>query len=144
MDEDSRMIGLTAATLAGLGVALLARYVLALPEAVTIATLGLAYLAGGVPAGIEALRELFGRGKLDIDLLMVIAAVAVKISRIRSPVAAPAGTGAGCAAPNPGCDVPLDTMDGGAPPPPEGGPPVRGSPDCRRRSASSGPGRSAA
>ena len=76
MDEDSRMIGLTAATLAGLGVALLARYVLALPEAVTIAALGLAYLAGGVPAGIEALRELFGRGKLDIDLLMVIAAVA--------------------------------------------------------------------
>ena len=46
------------------------------PEAVTIAALGLAYLAGGVPAGIEALRELFGRGKLDIDLLMVIAAVA--------------------------------------------------------------------
>ena len=40
MDEDSRMIGLTAATLAGLGVALLARYVLDLPEAVTIAALG--------------------------------------------------------------------------------------------------------
>ena len=76
MDEDSRMMGLTLATVAGLAVALIARFVLPLPEAMTIAALGLAYLAGGVPAGIQALRELFGRGKLDIDLLMVIAALA--------------------------------------------------------------------
>jgi heavy metal translocating P-type ATPase len=35
----------------------------------------LAYLAGGVPAGREALREL-AKGRLDIDLLMVLAALA--------------------------------------------------------------------
>lgn len=35
----------------------------------------LAYLAGGVPAGREALRELV-KGRLDIDLLMVLAALA--------------------------------------------------------------------
>jgi len=34
-----------------------------------------AYLAGGVPAGREALREL-AKGRLDIDLLMVLAALA--------------------------------------------------------------------
>ena len=35
----------------------------------------LAYLAGGIPAGREALREL-AKGRLDIDLLMVLAALA--------------------------------------------------------------------
>ncbi len=36
---------------------------------------GVAYLAGGIPAGISALKELWSR-KLDIDLLMVLAALA--------------------------------------------------------------------
>lgn len=35
----------------------------------------LAYCAGGIPAGISAIREVF-KGKLDIDLLMVLAALA--------------------------------------------------------------------
>jgi Zn2+/Cd2+-exporting ATPase len=36
---------------------------------------GIAYLAGGVPAAISAVKELLGK-KLDIDLLMVLAALA--------------------------------------------------------------------
>lgn len=35
----------------------------------------LAYLAGGIPAGREALRSLFVERKLDVDLLMVLAAL---------------------------------------------------------------------
>lgn len=45
------------------------------PAWVPTAAYALAYLAGGVPAGIEALRSL-RRGHLDIDLLMVTAAIA--------------------------------------------------------------------
>lgn len=37
---------------------------------------GLVYLAGGLPAGWAALKNLFGNAILDIDLLMVLAAVA--------------------------------------------------------------------
>lgn len=69
-------IMLTALTILGLAVALLDRFWQPLPVVWPQAGLGLAFLAGGVPAGISALRELFGRGRLDIDLLMVIAAVA--------------------------------------------------------------------
>lgn len=76
MTEDSRMMGLTLATILGLAVALLDRFVLDLPDQVTWAALALAYLAGGVPAGWRALGELFGKFRLDIDLLMVIAALA--------------------------------------------------------------------
>ena len=76
MDEDRQMVVLTAATVMGLAVALLARFVGGIPDGAAQAALGLAYLSGGVPAAIAALRELFGRGKLDIDLLMVIAALA--------------------------------------------------------------------
>ncbi|GAA5504160.1 zinc-transporting ATPase [Deinococcus xinjiangensis] len=36
---------------------------------------GLAYLAGGIPAGREALHSLFVERKLDVDLLMVLAAL---------------------------------------------------------------------
>ncbi|EKD61727.1 MAG: hypothetical protein ACD_54C00126G0001, partial [uncultured bacterium] len=67
---------LTGLTILGLAVALLDRFVQPLPAVWPQVGLGLAFLAGGVPAGISALRELFGRGRLDIDLLMVIAAVA--------------------------------------------------------------------
>ena len=41
-----------------------------------LAGLGLVYLAGGVPATIAALEALLREGKLDIDLLMVVAAAA--------------------------------------------------------------------
>lgn len=69
-------VWLTALTVLGLAVALWDRFASGLPEAVVWAALGLAFLAGGVPAAISAVRELFGRGRLDIDLLMVIAALA--------------------------------------------------------------------
>lgn len=76
MTEDNRMMGLTLATILGLCVALLDRFVIDLPDQVTLGALSLAYLAGGVPAAIKALGELFRRFRLDIDLLMVVAAVA--------------------------------------------------------------------
>jgi Zn2+/Cd2+-exporting ATPase len=44
-------------------------------ETWTLAFYGLAYAAGGAPAGIDALRAL-ARGRLEIDLLMVLAALA--------------------------------------------------------------------
>lgn len=67
---------LTGLTIAGLAVALWDRFVAELPPPVALAALVTAYLAGGVPAGISALRELWSEHKLDIDLLMVIAALA--------------------------------------------------------------------
>lgn len=71
---------LTGLTLAGLAVAALAQWVLPLPQpalwAVLWAGLGLAYLAGGVPPLTQALRSLWHDHVLDIDLLMVVAALA--------------------------------------------------------------------
>ncbi len=64
---------LTALTFAGLAVAALDRWVAPLP--LVWAALGLAYLAGGLPPAVAAAREL-RRGRLDIDLLMVVAALA--------------------------------------------------------------------
>ena len=69
-------VALTVATVLGLAVALVDRFWLPLPPLVVQGGLALAFVAGGVPAGWVALKELFGRGKLDIDMLMVIAAVA--------------------------------------------------------------------
>ncbi|MGB8813833.1 MAG: HAD-IC family P-type ATPase, partial [Paracoccaceae bacterium] len=46
------------------------------PIGVAAVGLGLVYLAGGVPAGIRALGELWHERVLDIDLLMVVAALA--------------------------------------------------------------------
>jgi len=67
---------LTGVTLLGLGIASFSAFVLPLPDWAVTGTLVGAYLAGGVPAGVQALRELFGRFRLDIDLLMVVAALA--------------------------------------------------------------------
>ena len=50
---------LTGLTILGLAVALLDRFWQPLPAVWPQAGLGLAFLAGGVPAGISALRELF-------------------------------------------------------------------------------------
>ena len=67
---------LTGLTLLGLGIASFSTFVLPLPLwALNGALIG-AYLAGGVPAALSALRELFGKFRLDIDLLMVVAALA--------------------------------------------------------------------
>ncbi|PYE55360.1 heavy metal translocating P-type ATPase [Deinococcus yavapaiensis] len=67
-------ITLTALTLLGLLVGLLGEYVL---RHDVIGTLGfaLAYLTGGIPAGREALHSLSEERKLDVDLLMVLAAL---------------------------------------------------------------------
>ncbi len=63
----------TALTGIGLGVGLVAGWTGL--EAVVPWAYGLAFLAGGGPAGIEAVRAL-ARGRLEIDLLMVLAALA--------------------------------------------------------------------
>ena len=68
-----RDVGLTVATFVGLLLGMLAP-VLGLPEARPWGY-GLAYLTGGVPTAISALRAL-GRRHLDIDLLMILAALA--------------------------------------------------------------------
>ena len=46
------------------------------PDWLTAGGLVLVYLAGGIPAGLRALHELFHDRVLDIDLLMVVAALA--------------------------------------------------------------------
>ncbi len=75
-DGDTREMGLTLLTVLGLVVAMFSRFAVTLPSGVVSGALILAYLAGGVPAGTQALRELFGKFRLDIDLLMVVAALA--------------------------------------------------------------------
>jgi Zn2+/Cd2+-exporting ATPase len=65
---------LTAMTGAGLAVGVTGT-LLGAPPWLTGAAYLVAYLAGGLPAGIEALRSL-RKGALDIDLLMVVAALA--------------------------------------------------------------------
>lgn len=65
---------LTAATVLGLLVGV-ASQLLHAPGWLVLTALALAYLAGGVPAGYRALGEL-RRRNLDIDLLMVLAALA--------------------------------------------------------------------
>ncbi len=67
-------IVLTALTAAGLLAGIIATFAHA-PEALVLGLFAVAYLAGGVPAGWGALKEL-RHGHLDIDLLMVLAALA--------------------------------------------------------------------
>jgi len=73
--SDRTALGLSILTVAGLLLAAFARWILGMPAAEHIA-LGVVYLAGGVPALLTALRELFRERMLDIDLLMVVAAIA--------------------------------------------------------------------
>ena len=60
----------------GLGLATLSAFVQPLPEGLVWAALGLSYLTGGLPPLRTALAELWRDRHLDIDLLMVIAALA--------------------------------------------------------------------
>lgn len=76
MPDDRRDLALTLLTLLGLGLASFSRFVLPLPAGIEASALALAYLCGGVPAGVAALKELFTQARLDIDLLMVVAALA--------------------------------------------------------------------
>lgn len=67
-------ITMTALTLLGLITGLLGEHTLD-NEYVKWGGYALAYLAGGIPAGREALHSLFVERKLDVDLLMVLAAL---------------------------------------------------------------------
>lgn len=60
----------------GLAVAVVDAFLHPLPESGVRAALVLAFLAGGVPAARSALVELWRDHRLDIDLLMVVAALA--------------------------------------------------------------------
>jgi len=73
-DDDTVMATLSGLTILGLGLGALDAYLL--PGPWGVAGLALAYLAGGVPAGLRALRRLWVERVLDIDMLMVIAALA--------------------------------------------------------------------
>ncbi|NMG39351.1 cadmium-translocating P-type ATPase [Chelativorans sp. ZYF759] len=69
---------LTAVTGAGMVLAMVGTWVLPDPVGAPLALAGLAavYAAGGIPAGLRALRALIFERVLDIDLLMVVAALA--------------------------------------------------------------------
>ena len=67
---------LTGVTLVGMAVAVVDAFLLTLPPPAGGVALGAVYLAGGVPAAVSALRALWHERILDIDLLMVVAALA--------------------------------------------------------------------
>jgi len=74
--EDDSGIYLTLLCWIGLGLGALDAFLQPLPSGLTGAALGLAYLAGGVPSARTALHALMTQRRLDIDLLMVVAALA--------------------------------------------------------------------
>ena len=73
--DESAALLLTQLTVFGLAAGLAADWGGAGPAGLWVGY-GLAYLAGGLPAAVSALRELWRDRVLDIDLLMVVAAVA--------------------------------------------------------------------
>ncbi len=80
IDEEDRPLLLTGLTLAGMLVAAIAYW--GLPDGfawIGHAALLVVFAAGGVPAATRALTALWKEGELDIDLLMVIAAVAAAL-----------------------------------------------------------------
>lgn len=74
--QDRLGLLLTALTLVGMTLALIDAFILPLPPPVGQGALWVVFLAGGLPAAISALRELWTNRILDIDLLMVVAALA--------------------------------------------------------------------
>ncbi|WP_245990234.1 heavy metal translocating P-type ATPase [Tabrizicola piscis] len=74
-DDDANLY-LTLLCWAGLALATLEAFVQPLPVGLGAGAMAVAYLAGGVPAARSALAELWQDRRLDIDLLMVIAALA--------------------------------------------------------------------
>jgi Zn2+/Cd2+-exporting ATPase len=74
-DEDADLY-VTILCWIGLGLATLGEFVQPLPQGLVWAALGLSYLAGGLPPLRTALTELWRDRHLDIDLLMVVAALA--------------------------------------------------------------------
>ncbi len=67
---------LTGITLLGMALALWDSLIITLPAPAGLAALWAVYLAAGLPAALSALRELWTDRILDIDLLMVVAAIA--------------------------------------------------------------------
>jgi Zn2+/Cd2+-exporting ATPase len=74
-DEDADL-HLTVLCWIGLGLATLGTFVQPLPQGLVWVFLGLSYLAGGLPPLRTAMGELVFDRRLDIDLLMVVAALA--------------------------------------------------------------------
>lgn len=74
----NRSIALTFATVLGLLTALVGTWLPDSDAGVHAIRLGaaLAYVAGGVPTGWRALKDLWNEHVLDIDLLMIVAAIA--------------------------------------------------------------------
>ena len=72
---------LTSTTVVGLLIALVGTWLLSGDARVNTIGIGaaLAYLAGGVPAGRRALKALWNEHILDIDLLMIVAAIAAAV-----------------------------------------------------------------
>ena len=67
---------LTGLTLVGMAVALFDAFILPIADPLAQGALWAVFLAGGLPAAVSALRELWTDRILDIDLLMVVAALA--------------------------------------------------------------------
>ena len=67
---------LTLLTLVGMAVALIDSFIIPLPHPVADIALWAVFIAGGLPAALRATAELYRRHILDIDLLMVVAALA--------------------------------------------------------------------
>ncbi len=74
-DEDSDLY-LTILCWIGLGIATLDAFLQPLPQGLVWAALGVSFLTGGLPPLRTALAELWNDHRLDIDLLMVVAALA--------------------------------------------------------------------
>ncbi len=77
--EDDASLYLTLLCWAGLLVAAAESFVQPLPVGLGPGAMVVAYLAGGVPAARSALADLWQDRRLDIDLLMVIAALAAAV-----------------------------------------------------------------
>lgn len=77
-DEDADLY-VTILCWIGLGLATLSAFVQPLPQGLVWAALGVSYLSGGLPPLRTALSELWHDRRLDIDLLMVVAALAAAL-----------------------------------------------------------------
>ena len=74
--DDRLGLFLTVMTVTGMVIVLSDAFLLPLPSPMAPIALWVVYLAGGIPAAVSALRALWVEKVLDIDLLMVIAALA--------------------------------------------------------------------
>ena len=75
-DDEAADLYLTILCWLGLGLATLHAFLQPLPSGLVWGALGVSFLAGGVPPLRTALHELWHDRRLDIDLLMVVAALA--------------------------------------------------------------------